>query len=201
MFSLQGQHPGQHPDARPAPHAAPLSRARRRRPTAVRGSRRTHSVGRLYGDAPGCCGAIRTRSAAGLLTNRSGGSRTSASPSTPTGTGCVEVISTSAADHCWELLPPSWDGAQTAIPSSPPSRRGREPDPTTVQSGRGCSRPGSRPPLVRGAVGAAPAQFARRVSGLGAEDIRASCRASSAASRLDSPRAGRPRRRVRARRC
>ena len=73
-------------------------------PTATANSCRTKSmnpVGRLaVGDAPGCCGAIRTRSAAGRLTNRSGGSRTSASPSTPTGTGCDEVISTSGADHC-----------------------------------------------------------------------------------------------------
>ena len=106
------------------------------RPTATANSCRRKSVkdpaGLAVGDAPGCCGAMRTRSAAGRLTNRSGGSRTSASPSTPTGTGCDEVISVSGADHCCQRRPPSSDGAQTAIPSSPPSMRGREPDPTTL---------------------------------------------------------------------
>ena len=52
------------------------------------------------GDAPGWCGAIRTRRACGLETNRSGGSRSIASPSTPTGTGAWESTSKAGSVHC-----------------------------------------------------------------------------------------------------
>ena len=68
------------------------------------------------GEAPGCCGAIRTRSACGLVRKRSGGSSLSASPSTPAETGAPESTSNDAADHCCTRFPPPRAGSEYSDP-------------------------------------------------------------------------------------
>ncbi len=82
------------------------------------------------GGAPGCCGAIRTRRAWGLVRNRSGGSSFRASPSIPAATGLSERTSNDAADHCCTRFSPSRPALapRAVMPSMPASRRGRAPE-------------------------------------------------------------------------
>ena len=129
------------------------------------------------GEAPGWCGASRTRSTPGRMVKRSGGSSVSASPSTPAGTGAPEPTSKLGADH-WRQSPrqllrrPRAPGASiTAMPSRPSSIRGREPEPiarprrytlfeTRITAAESCS----------GSLGAGPVQR-RRPRSVGADDV------------------------------
>ena len=82
------------------------------------------------GEAPGCCGAISTRRACGLVAKRKGGSSLRASPSMPAATGPSERTSNDGADHCCTRFAPSLaaPAPMTVMPSTPASRRGRVPE-------------------------------------------------------------------------
>ena len=98
--------------------------------------RRTGESGRsAEGDAPGCCGAMRTAGRPGGVVKRSGASSMTASPSTPAGHRLRRSTSNSGAAH-WRTGPrPSRRPLaaarprSTATPSTPSSSRGRVPEP------------------------------------------------------------------------
>src|SRR5271165_2130688 len=65
------------------------------------------------GDAPGWSGQIRTRSDVGRIANRSGGSRSTASPSPPACTGSGALTSIRGALQAWPRLRGLPPGAST----------------------------------------------------------------------------------------
>src|SRR4051812_7205817 len=84
------------------------------------------------GDAPGCCGAMRTRRTPGRIWKRKGGSSRTASPSMPDGTGLSASTSKVDAVHSCHgrsgpcpPLPSPVDAPATVIPSRPSSILGR----------------------------------------------------------------------------
>src|SRR5215213_1793206 len=91
---------------------------------------------RADGEAPGCCGAMRTRSTPCRIRKRRGGSSVAASPSMPAWTGWPASTSNDGTVHSrhgrWgrrpcaprPVAPPA-----TVMPSSPSSIFGRVPDP------------------------------------------------------------------------
>jgi hypothetical protein len=83
---------------------------------------------RADGEAPGWRGEIRTRSATGRMANRRGGSRSTASPSTPAWTVAGAFTSSRGALHARpgaRGLPPG--ASRTITPSWPLSSAGRVP--------------------------------------------------------------------------
>ena len=116
------------------------------------------------GEAPGCCGAIRTRSACGLVRKRSGGSSFTASPSIPAATGPSERTSN---DGCGPLLhallavsaracSEDRDAEHAGVQARAGARRERAAEPVRVVGDEH-----DRAGLVLATVGAGPAQVER----------------------------------------
>ena len=109
----------------------PLRRVRGPRRTAARGGRTTAPAGRRTVTRRDV-GARSGPAARPACSRTEAADRGRAPPRRLRPEQAAEaVISSSGTDHCCQRRPPSWDAASTAMPSSPPSMRGREPDPTT----------------------------------------------------------------------
>ena len=218
-------------DAAPVPGPSPGRRRRRawRRPSSTSGGRsrsrradldgprraargrstpsRTPVGASADGEAPGCCGAMRARSTPGRILKRSGGSSSTVSPSMPGVHGRARP-DLELGRRPLAPRPP----AQTQPAASPRSRHRRSrcraarrrsaaafPSRSPSRAGSGCSRRGSRRPCVQPARGGSSTRGPARARP--GRPRREPCRAAFAASRRGSPRAARPRRRRRARRC